>query len=108
MLYTNVILCFFGYCMSENMSSYKLLSNTPITKYCPDDSQHIYKIYEKHPSLPEITMCCATRISYKFMLTEKICLKKMDPKYITVNILKYLYYLLYLNNYNNYIQGTKL
>lgn len=91
-----VILYFSGYCVSENMNRYKLLSNTPITKYCPDDAQHIYKIYEKHPSLPEIIICCATRISYKFMLTEKICLKKMDPKYITVNIFKCFYCILYI------------
>lgn len=96
MLYCNITLCFFGYCISENMSNYTLLSNTPITKYCPDDLKYIYKIYEKHPNLPEITMCCATRISFKFMLTEKICLKKLDPKYITVNILKWFMSTFYL------------
>lgn len=76
----------FGWCLSEKMIDYALLSNTPITKFCPNDLKHIYKIYEKHPDMPEITMCCATRITNKFMLTEKVCFKKFIPKYITVNI----------------------
>jgi len=75
----------FSYCVSENMSNYKLLSNSPITEFCPQDLKNIYKIYEKHPELKEITTCCGTRISNKFMLTEKVCLKKSNPKYITVN-----------------------
>lgn len=66
------------------MSDYKLLSNTPISKYCPHEFKNIYKIYEKHPDLPEITKCCATRISNNFILTEKVCLKKFNPIFVTV------------------------
>lgn len=84
--YTILLYNFFGYCLSESISSYKLLSNTPITTYCPQDLKNIYKIYEKHPELQKITTCCATRISHTFMLTEKACVKKFDSKYITVNI----------------------
>lgn len=68
----------------ENMSDYQLLSNTPISKYCPDEFKNIYKIYEKHPDLPEITKCCAIRISNNFILTEKVCLKKFNPIFVTV------------------------
>lgn len=88
MIYYNALFwIFFGFCVSENMSNYKLLSKTPITKYCPNDLKNIYKIFEKHPDMPVITMCCAIRISYKFMLTEKACLKKFNPIYVTVNII---------------------
>lgn len=95
--YNNVFFwVIFGCCSSEKMSDYALLSNTPITKFCPNDLKNIYKIYEKHPDMPEMTMCCATRITHKFMLTEKSCFKKFIPKYITVNTLKKkLYSLLY-------------
>jgi hypothetical protein len=68
-----------------NLFYKKLLSNTPITTFCPQDLKNIYKIYEKHPDLPEIIMCCATRISNNFMLTEKVCLRKFNAKYVTVN-----------------------
>lgn len=86
---------FFEYCMPKYS---KLLSNTPITKFCPQDLRNIYKIYEKHPDLPEITMCCATRISNNFMLTEKVCLKKFNPKYVTVNTLR-IFIVKYIINY---------
>lgn len=88
-LYYNLLFVdFFRYCISKNInkSHNKLLSNTPITKFCPQDLRNIYRVYEKHPDLPEISMCCATRISNNFMLTEKVCLKKFNPKYVTVNI----------------------
>lgn len=81
---------FIRICVSESMSNHQLLSNTPITKYCPQDLNNIYRIYEKHPDLPVITMCCATRISPKFMLTEKACLKKFNPIYITVNLILFI------------------
>lgn len=68
----------------ENMSDYKLLSNTPISKYCPQELKNIYKIYEKHPDLLEITKCCGTRISNNFILTEKVCLKKFNSIFVTV------------------------
>lgn len=80
-----VLFYIFGYCASQNMSNYKLLSNTPITTYCPEDLKHLYRIYEKHPDLSEISICCATRISSEFMMTEQVCIKKYNPKYITVS-----------------------
>lgn len=93
MFYYSILLGYLlGYCQTENMNSYKLLSSTPITKFCPNETYNIYKIYEKHPDLIDITMCCATRISNRFMLTEKVCLKKFNPKYITVNKFNIYYY----------------
>lgn len=87
--YSIMLICYnFSYCTSENMSSYKLLSNTPTTKYCPLDLKNIYRIYEKHPDQSEISICCASRISNRFMLTEKVCVKKFDPQFIKVNTFK--------------------
>lgn len=86
MFYCNLLICFiFGYCFSENMSNYKLLSNTPMIKHCSDDLENIYRIYEKHPDTKNIAMCCGTRISRYFILTEQNCLKQPDTKYITVH-----------------------
>lgn len=87
MFYCNMLIFFsFKYCASENMSNYKLLSNTPITTYCPDDLKNIYKIFEKHPVMKNIAMCCGTRISHNFLLSEQACFEQYDAKYITVNI----------------------
>ena len=85
MFYCNILICFvFGCCLSENMINYKLLSNSPITKYCPDDLRNIYRIYEKHPEMSNIAICCGIRISHNFILTEQHCLERFNPKYITV------------------------
>jgi len=93
MFYSSIILfCFnLSYCISENMRIHKLLSNTPTTKYCPLDLQNIYRIYEKHPDLPEMSICCASRISNRFMLTEKVCIKKFNPQFIKVNAFKIVF-----------------
>ncbi|CAI6363230.1 unnamed protein product [Macrosiphum euphorbiae] len=111
--YSIMLICYnFSYCTSENMSSYKLLSNTPTTKYCPLDLKNIYRIYEKHPDQSEISICCASRISNRFMLTEKVCVKKFDPQFIKVQscnkIIKYHVQALYTPQSENKTHGVLL